>query len=120
MGISILAQFVERLDTHTEGPWFESLQWRLIYLLHRYENNPKQHIDLLAAKCVCVCVCVCVYVCLYTCMYACVSMHMYVCISIYMCVCVYVHVRMDVRYTSLKHMVPFNTAKHFTFFLFSQ
>ena len=29
-----LAQFVERLDTQTEGPWFESLQWRLIYLLH--------------------------------------------------------------------------------------
>ena len=29
-----LAQFVERLDTQTEGSWFESLQWRLIYLLH--------------------------------------------------------------------------------------
>ena len=29
-----LAQLVEHLDTQTEGPWFESLQWRLIYLLH--------------------------------------------------------------------------------------
>ena len=29
-----LAQLVERLDTQTEGPWIESLQWRLIYLLH--------------------------------------------------------------------------------------
>ena len=29
-----LAQLVERLDTQTEGPWFESLQVSLIYLLH--------------------------------------------------------------------------------------
>ena len=29
-----LAQLVECLDTQTEGPWFESLQWRLFYLLH--------------------------------------------------------------------------------------
>ena len=28
------AQLVERMDNQTEGTWFESLQWRLIYLLH--------------------------------------------------------------------------------------
>ena len=34
VGISLLAQLLECLDTQTEGLWFESLQWRLIYLLH--------------------------------------------------------------------------------------
>ena len=29
-----LAQLVEGLDSQTEGPWLESPQWRLIYLLH--------------------------------------------------------------------------------------
>ena len=51
-----LAQFVERLDTQTEGLWFKSLQWSLIYVLHIY---------------VCVCLCVNVYVCecIYVCLY---------------------------------------------------
>ena len=34
-----LAQLVERLDTQIEGPWFESLQWRLIYLSHTHMNG---------------------------------------------------------------------------------
>ena len=34
VGISLLAQFVECLDTQIEGAWHESPQWRLIYLLH--------------------------------------------------------------------------------------
>ena len=33
-----LAQLVEGLDTQTEGPWFEFLQWRLIYLLHVFDK----------------------------------------------------------------------------------
>ena len=39
-----LAQLVERLDTQTEGPWFESLQWRLIYLLHLEPSAPLLHV----------------------------------------------------------------------------
>ena len=34
MGISILAHLIECLGTQHEGLWFESVQWRLIYLLH--------------------------------------------------------------------------------------
>ena len=33
VGMFLLAKLVERLDTQTESPWFESLQWRLIYLI---------------------------------------------------------------------------------------
>ena len=31
-------QLVERFDTQTEGPWFESLQWRLIFVLYIISN----------------------------------------------------------------------------------
>ena len=80
MGISLLAQLVERLDTQTEGPRFESLQWRLICLLYIY---------IYIYMCVCVCVCVeaSVYVYMYICMICVCLYSVCLCMSV---ICAYV------------------------------